>query len=291
MRVDLDRVRQLRAEDPGAISRAIAERRPGRITGRMVLIAADHPARGTLAVGGRPLAMAHRGELLERLVVALERPGVDGVLGSPDVIDELLLAGALDGKVVIGSLNRGGLTGAAFEVDDRYTGYDAPSLRAAGFDGGKILLRIALEDPATAGALEAAASVVSNLATSELMAMIEPFMARWESGRLVHDLSPDAVIKSIGIASALGVTTHRSWLKLPVVEDMARVMESTTLPTLLLGGDPTGPRDELYARWQHALALPGVRGLVVGRALLFPDDDDVVGAVDTAVGLVKNQNS
>jgi hypothetical protein len=29
-----------------------------------------------------------------------------------------------------------------------------------------------------------------------------------------------------------------------------------------------------------------VRGLVVGRTLLYPPDDDVAAAVDTAVGLV-----
>jgi hypothetical protein len=76
-------------------------------------------------------------------------------------------------------------------------------------------------------------------------------------------------------------------MKLPVVRDMARVMAATTLPTLLLGGDPTDRPDETYAEWAKALALPSVRGLVVGRALLYPPDDDVVAAVDTAVSLVR----
>ena len=52
----------------------------------------------------------------------LSRPGVDGVLGTADVLDDLLLMGALEGKVVIGSMNRGGLQGATFELDDRFTG-------------------------------------------------------------------------------------------------------------------------------------------------------------------------
>ena len=77
-----------------------------------------------------------------------------------------------------------------------------------------------------------------------------------------------------------------TWLKLPVVEDMERVMRSTTLPTLLLGGDPKGSDDDVFATWEKALGLPGVRGLVVGRSLLFPHNDDVAGAVDTAAGLV-----
>ena len=44
-----------------------------------------------------------------------EHPDVDGVLGSPDIVEELLLLGALEGKVVIGSMNRGGLDGATLD--------------------------------------------------------------------------------------------------------------------------------------------------------------------------------
>jgi hypothetical protein len=89
------------------------------------------------------------------------------------------------------------------------------------------------------------------------------------------------------IAQGLGASSAYTWLKLPVVAEMARVMDATTLPTLLLGGDPSQSADDTYASWQSALALPSVRGLVVGRALLYPADDDVTGAVDTAVSLVR----
>jgi hypothetical protein len=75
-------------------------------------------------------------------------------------------------------------------------------------------------------------------------------------------------------------------MKLPVVAEMERVMDATTLPTLLLGGDPSRRPEETYAAWRDALALPSVRGLVVGRTLLYPPDDDIASAVDTAVSLV-----
>ena len=109
--LDIEQIRALRVEDPGAIERAAAARSRSALTGRMVLIAADHPARGALAARGRPQAMANRQDLLERLVTALERPGVDGVLGTPDIVEDLLLVGALEDKIVIGSMNRGGLGG------------------------------------------------------------------------------------------------------------------------------------------------------------------------------------
>jgi DhnA family fructose-bisphosphate aldolase class Ia len=286
MMVDIEKIRTIRAEDPAAIQRAATARSRRPLPGRMMLIAADHPARGSLAARGRPQAMADREELLARVVTALERPGVDGVLGTPDLVEDLLLLGALDDKVVIGSMNRGGLAGSAFELDDRFTAYDAGSIAAMGLDGGKMLVRIALEDPATVRTLEHSAGAVSALAAEGLMAMVEPFMSRVEGGKVVNDLSPDAVIKSVGIASALGNTSRHTWLKLPVVEEMERVMASTTLPTLLLGGDPTGSDEEVFASWAKALQLPGVRGLVVGRSLLFPQDGDVAAAVDIAAALV-----
>ncbi|MDJ0115039.1 aldolase, partial [Rhodococcus erythropolis] len=69
-------------------------------------------------------------------------------------------------------------------------------------------------------------------------------------------------------------------------DEMERVMDATTLPTLLLGGDPQIAPEETYAKWDAALQLPSVRGLIVGRALLYPPDGDVTAAVDTAVKLV-----
>ena len=230
--------------------------------------------------------MASRIDLLERLVVALQRPNVDGVLGTPDIIEDLALLGVLDDKVVVGSMNRGGLHGAAFEMDDRFTAYDVPAMCRDGMDMAKLLMRINLDDPATATTLESAAAAVTAAAIARLPIMVEPFMSRWQDGRVSNDLSTEAVVRSIAIASGLGASSAYTWLKLPVVPDMERVAEATTMPTLLLGGDPTTGPDETFASWQHALSLPGIRGLVVGRTLLYPDDDDVAGAVDIAAGLV-----
>lgn len=279
-----------RALRPEAVEEAAA-RRPARPllgeSGRLMLVAADHPARGALAVRGRADAMANRVDLLDRLLVALSRPGVDGVLGAPDVLEDLLLLGALDGKVVVGSMNRGGIPGTCFEIDDRFTAYDADTLAGMGFNAGKMLLRVDPDDPASAATLAGCAAAVSRLAEHRLMAMVEPFwVRRLPDGRRVNDTEPDAMIRVIAIAQALGRTSAYTWLKVPVVPDMERVMEASTLPALLLGGDPNEAPEETYASWQKALRLPTVRGLVVGRALLYPPDDDVAAAVDTAVGLL-----
>jgi hypothetical protein len=145
--LDFERLRELRAHRPEAIAEACARRRRRRgldASGRLMLVAADHPARGMLSVRDHPLAMADRYDLLARLVTALGRPGVDGVLGTADILEDLLLLGALEDKVVIASMNRGGLQGAVFELDDRFTAYDAAAIARSGFDGGKTLTRIDL---------------------------------------------------------------------------------------------------------------------------------------------------
>lgn len=152
-------------------------------------------------------------------------------------------------------------------------------------NGGKMLCRIDLDDPGTVATLASCAQAVDALASHGLVAMLEPFLSRRVDGKVRNDLTPDAVIKSVHISQALGSTSAYTWLKLPVVDEMERVMDATTMPTLLLGGDPTDP-DEAFASWEKALALPSVRGLIAGRSLLYPADDDVRSAISTAVKLV-----
>ena len=291
MRDRLKVILDVRTRRPQAIAEAAAarSRRPSLLgdDNRLFIIAADHPARGALRVGERPMALADRADLLERMSLALHRPGVDGVLGTADVIEDLLLLGALDDKVVIGSMNRGGLAGTVFEIDDRFTGYDADTIARMGFDGGKMLFRIDPDDPATAGTMHSCAQAVSDLAGRGLMAMVEPFISHRIEGRVRNDLSPEAVTRSIAVASGLGTTSAYTWLKVPVVDDMERVLAASTLPALLLGGEVSADQDAAFDRWRKALQFPSVHGLVVGRALLFPPDDDVAGAVDTAVGLMR----
>ena len=284
---------EIRAREPHRIAQGWDARSKRPLLGedgRLLLVAADHPARGALGVRSEAMAMASRPALLERLATALSRPGVDGVLGTPDILDDLLLMGVLEDKLVIGSMNRGGLQGASFELDDRFTAYTAAEIAARGLDGGKMLTRICLSDPGTVATLESTGHAVSELAERGLMAMVEPFMSVIHGGRVTNLLDPENTIRSIHIAAGLGASSAHTWLKLPVVDELARVMEATTMPTLLLGGDPQGDPADTYAAWGKALELPAVRGLVIGRALLFPPDGDVAAAVDIAAELVHGVN-
>ncbi len=292
MLLDDDRWHQLLDDRlrPEAVGAALKNRvrRPLLRDGRMFIVAADHTSRGMLAVGSDPLAMADRRGLLERLLTALAHPGVDGVLGSPDVLEELALLGALDDKIVAGTMNRGGLQGGVWELDDPMTAYDAASLARHGFDAGKMLLRIDPNDAGTKNTVVACAQAVSELAAHQLMAMVEPLpYHRNADGRAGLDPDETALTKAITVAAGLGTTTAHTWLKVPASANPHKVLAASTLPALILGGTPgPNPEDDFQA-WERAMEAPTVRGLVVGRALLYPPDGDVGAAIDRAARIVR----
>ncbi|MGW4024487.1 Cgl0159 family (beta/alpha)8-fold protein [Streptomyces sp. NPDC005009] len=291
MNLSIPDLTTVRARNPEAVAEAAARRARRPLigdSGRLMIVAADHPARGALGIGDRRLAMAHRADLLERLCIALSRPGVDGVLATADILEDLLLLGALENKVVVGSMNRGGLAGASFEMDDRFTGHRAEDIARLGFDAGKLLVRIDYDDPGSLATLESAARAIDAMAGHRLPVFVEPFISRRVDGRVRNDLSAEAVTRSIAIASGLGGTSAYTWLKLPVtddVDDMPEVLQASTLPVVLLGGE-VGDQEAAYERWGKALRLPTVQGMVVGRSLLYPAEGSVETAVDTAVGLL-----
>jgi hypothetical protein len=117
--------------------------------------------------------------------------------------------------------------------------------------------------------------------------MVEPFIAHRVDGRVRIDLGTEATIRAMTVAAGIGNTSAYTWLKVPVVEEMERVMAATTLPALLLGGEVSQAQDAAFESWRKALKLPTVQGLVIGRSLLYPPDDDVAAAVDAAVGLLQ----
>ena len=280
-----------RAEQPTlALDRLRSRRRRPLLTdGRLFIVAFDHTARGMLGVPGDAFAMADRRRTLEALLCALGFPEVDGVLASADVMEDLAVLGALDDKLAFGTMNRGGIMGARWELDDRMTAYSAASIKANGLDGGKVLLRLADDDAGTAPTLQACAQAVDECAAHGLPIMVEPLPYHHDPGsgtaRLLDD--EDALLRAVAIGSGLGSTSTSTWLKVPAGKNPARMLSCTTLPALILGGTPGSDPEATYRSWERAMEVPNVRGLVVGRALLFPPDGDVAGAIKRAASIVR----
>ena len=281
---------EARVFDPASLQRALRDRKRRTVAGddgNLMMLAADHTARGMLAVGSDPLAVADRYTLLDNLLRGLSVPGVDGVMASADILEELAWLGALDGRVAIGTINRGGLKGALWELDDRITAYDPDHIASAGLDGGKLLLRIEFTDPGVARTIEMCGEVTTKLADQGIVCMIEPLpYLKDEAGRAYLDTRDEELIRAVAIASGLGSSSAYTWLKIPATPRIAEVAAATTMPILLLGGDPGERLPEVVDGWERAMREPNVRGLIPGRALLYPHDGDVEGIVATAARIV-----
>lgn len=253
--------------------------------GKLVLAALDHPARGVTAIRGDPLAMGNRLEYLRRARRVLADPDLDGVLASTDVMEDLFLlnylerriggSGFLDGRVLVGSMNRGGLAGTAFEMEDVFTGFTARRLAELRLDGGKMLWRLDSSDPAAGRTMMGCTQAINDLRAHRLAVFLEPLAVekRGERYEVLRDTA--SLIRQCGIAAGMGESSASTWLKLPYGEPFDAVCRSTTLPILLLGGPAREDPADAIADFSAGLrASPRVRGAVIGRNLLFPGDRD-----------------
>ena len=301
----LDEITGIRIAHPRwVVKEARRRRRRRRLApdGRLVLVALDHPARGVTDIRGDALAMGDRHQYLARARRVLDDPDLDGVVATPDVLEELLILshlerkrageGFLDRRVLVGSMNRGGLAGTAFEMDDAFTSMTAERIAELGFDGGKMMYRLDPQDAASGRTLAACAAAINDLRRNGLAAFLEPLgVARGASG---YATAKDAatLARQCGIAAALGESSLHLWLKVPIVEDLERVCRATTLPLLLLGGPARGTPEETLRDFADGLAAgPRVRGAIIGRNLLYPDGADPLDLARALTGLVHRAES
>ncbi|MEZ5394197.1 MAG: hypothetical protein R2724_15375 [Bryobacterales bacterium] len=206
--------------------------------------------------------MADRADFLGRILRVLECERVDGVMATMDVLEELLIVAGLRaaagqpdplaGKLLIASLNRGGLAGVAWEMDDPMTGPSPEALRSLEARWREDPAAAVRQRPASLHTLEATAEAMRETERAGLPMFLEPLpIERTDAGfRVVQ--SPEALAKIVGVASALGESSRRLWLKLPYCEGYETVAKATTLPILLLGGESA----ETSARSSRSWAAP-----------------------------------
>jgi DhnA family fructose-bisphosphate aldolase class Ia len=172
-------------------------------------------------------------------------------------------------------MNRSGLAGSAWELDDRYTCFSADSIAALNLDGAKVMFRLALEDPNSNLCLDYTANAVNACVALGIPIFIEALLVQNEGGKWRIQKNADALVKVVGVATALGETSRLTWLKIPYCDEYERVARATTCPTLMLGGesrgDPTGTLQE-FATGIRAGA--SIRGALVGRNVTYPGPDD-----------------
>ena len=278
----LDEITDVRIEHPRWVIKEARQRKRRKTLapdGRLVLAAVDHPARGVNEIRGDALAMGDRQQYLARARRVLDDPDLDGIMATPDVLEELLILshlerkkkgkGFLDGRVIVGSMNRGGLAGTAFEMDDTFTSMSAARIAELGFDGGKMMYRLDPQDPASGRTIQACAQALNDLRAHDLPGFLEPLGVVKQPKGYTPAKDAETLIRQCGIAAGLGESSVHLWLKVPIVEDLARVCRATTLPLLLLGGPARGTAEETLRDFATALSAGSrIRGAIIGRNLL-----------------------
>jgi len=294
------RITEMRVNDPDCAFRmAQTRQRPARLAkdGRLSILAADHPGRRATRVGDDPLCMADRRDLLARIVRILAAEAADGLLATIDVIEELLILehelkrsggpSLLDGRLLIASLNRAGLDGVCWELDDRWSGPTAAACQAWNLDGGKALLRVCDEDPGSLRTLELCVQAIRDLEQFGLPMFLEPLPVAVQDGKYVLDRRAEALAPLVGVAAALGNSSRRLWLKLPACPNFEVVSKATTLPMVILGGEIAGDRLGFFRQLHSALgAGANVRGAMIGRNVLYPASGDPLGPAYAIQALV-----
>lgn len=281
-------ITEVRMRRPEAVAEEAASRRrrePLAPDGRLTILAADHPARGVTSVGADPLLMGDRYQFLGRVLRVISSGEFDGVMATTDVVEELFIVnrlikeaggpGFLDGKAILGCMNRGGLAGAVFELDDRFTSFTPGRIAALRLDAAKVMFRLADGDPGSLDTILGCVQAIRDLNALGIPVFLEPLAVREANGKWKTVKEAAAIVRVVNIASALGDSSLNLWLKIPYCEDYERVARATTLPILMLGGeaagDPTGILEEFALGMR---AGPNVRGALVGRNVLFPGLDD-----------------
>lgn len=297
-----EQITEKRFTDP-KFSLKVAENRRRRESfsagGPVNIVACDHPARGSLSAGKNPMAMAGRHDLLARLTQILQSEWVDGVLGSMDILEELFIIhglkretgdGFLDNKLLITSFNRGGLPGSAWELDDAITGAEASTCVQYGLDAAKMLLRVNFEDENSLKTIQYCADGIRDMNTIDRPIFIEPLpVVPFEKGYKVG-ADPEKLIQLISISSALGDSSRNIWLKIPFTEEFDRVIASTTLPMVILGGGKSHSKEEFLGNIQQAMDTGHqVRGTMIGRNMLYPKDSEPLEMAES-IGKVVHRN-
>lgn len=296
----LEKITELRVSDPELPLRVAKERkRRERLApaGRLNILASDHPARRVTRVGDDPLRMADRQEYLARTLRVLQSDAVDGVLATMDIIEDLLVvhhllrrednSSFLDDKLLIASLNRAGLLGSSWEIDDPMSGPTPAACAEWRLDGTKVLLRLCDAEPDSLKTLLATVRAISEQNALRLPMFLESLPVEKVEGGYKIIKTAEELARTAGAAAALGDSSRYLWLKLPYCENYEMVARSTTLPILLLGGEPVGDVRPFLRELAAGLkAGPNVRGALVGRNVLFPGDGDPLAAAEAAGGLV-----
>lgn len=257
--------------------------------GKLMITAADHSARGILSSGIDELGMAYRMNYIGRILrVICGNPQADGVMGTPDVLEDLILFNYLtkehggedflSSRLLIGSMNRLGLKGAVFEMDDGLSAYTAAYVKEMGLDGVKLMFRYAPESPDSRKTIEYCLLAMNECHQHDVPVFLEALAVELKEGNPKEKKDIKSLMLAVCIANGLSTSSLGTWLKLPYLKESNGltyhdIIAASSYPVLVLGGAATGRPEELVANVNEAMEA-GASGGLIGRQILFPNRHD-----------------
>jgi DhnA family fructose-bisphosphate aldolase class Ia len=241
-----------------------------------LILAADHRARGVVTTENYT-------DYCHALALAL--PSCDGILATAQPLGDLVAHGHVtDRHRTYLSLNRTGLAGSVFELDDRLIA-SVPRAAADGWTGIKHMTRIDMADHHTSPALELLGQVLEGSRAAGLEALVEPLV--WRDGKVARDA--DSIVFAAVVAHDMGAPV----IKVPVPaapsgterqRAVARVVASVGAPVLFLGGPiGQGGRTSVLEEVRDVMEGGG-GGMAMGRTIYQdPDPEDMAGLVASLV--------
>ena len=282
------RLNEIKTFDCDLITKeALARKKPGFPHRELIIAAADHNARMINEYKGNPIGLSNRREYLARLVRMLQSDQVDGVEAAPDVMEDLIIlnylwkqAGKkafLQNKMLIGTVNRGGLKGTVWELDDMRTCFTVSRIAALRMDGVKFMLRVNPMEADSQKTVEYCAQTITEAAEYGLPVFIEVIYLTTENGRYVMKMDSESLCKVVGVAGALGCTGANKWLEVPVNQEYAIPVGATTGTVLVCPDEREDESFEVIKEYTEQIGTAyNVRGILLGRNVMFSEDDPFV---------------
>lgn len=227
----------------------------------------------------------NRHELLSSIVRVLSCKGVDGLEGTPDILEDLLILNYfaknnsgtdfLSDKLMIGTVNRGGLKGTSWEMDDQCTCFTVEKIADLRFDGVKFMFRIDVTDDRSGKTIKYCNDIVNQSIKKGLPIFIESLYVNQTNAGYSVDTTTLNLVKTVGVASALGNSASMKWLEIPFKNNYEKVSMATTCPILALPDEVARKASDVIREYENKETIArNIKGMLLGTNVLLPIDED-----------------
>lgn len=275
------KMNKIKAFHPEIIEREASKRdAPGFPHEKLVFAAADHNARMINEYNKNPIRLSNRREYLTRLIRMLQSDKIDGIEAAPDIIEDLLIASRLQreegkkeflkGKMLVGTVNRGGLKNTVWEMDDLPCCFTVDRIKKLNMDGVKFMLRINPADERSKNTLRYCAQAVNEAEKYGLPIFIEALYVETEGDGFVLRTDSESLCKVTGVAGALGCTGANKWLEIPLNPEYHIPTAATTGPVLVVPDEAESDPVQVVKEYTKEIGISdNIRGILLGRNVMY----------------------